>query len=210
MTHRSAAVTRPWMALVCVLSSLLFIAACADRQREPARQAIMDIEAAVNAAGTEPVKYVPHLVSDVASQVAVLKTRFENEDYAGVLLDAPEVLAAARELPVAAAARRDELHAALRLEWQELAGMVPAEIEATRNEAERLLGTRPLPKGITPTLLDSTRKGIDDARALWEQAVAQQAANHLEEAVTLGNQARERSRSIRVSLGTAPDEVSVK
>jgi hypothetical protein len=190
--------------VVLALLALLAMAACTDRQMERARQAIVDIEAAVNAAGAEPAKYVPHLASDVDSQVAVLKTRFEREDYAGVLKEAPEVLAAARELPVAAAARRDELHAALRQDWDRLAAAVPAEIEAVRGQLERAARSKPLPAGVTLAVLDSARDGIEDALGLWERAVAEQAANRPEEAVTLGTQARERSRGVAAALGTAP------
>ena len=203
MTHRNTA-ARSWMGVVLALLNLLGIAACTDTQMEPARQAIAEIEGAMNAAGTEPRKFVPHLVSDIDSQVAVLKSRFEREDYAAVLQAAPPVLAAAKELPLAAAARRDKLHATLRQDWDRLTAVVPAEIEAVRAELDRAARGTPLPAGLTPAALESMREGIDDARGLWERAVAEQAANRPEEAVTLGTQALERGRSLAAALGSAP------
>jgi hypothetical protein len=204
MTHRNTVAARPWMGVVAALLYLLAMAACTDRHMEPARQAIADIEAAVSAAGTEPAKYVPHLVSDIDSQVAVLKNRFEREDYAGVLQEAPKVLAAAKELPVAAANRRDELHALLRQGWDRLVAVVPVEIEAVRGQLERAARSKPLPAGMSLAVLETARAGIDDARGLWERAVTEQAANRHEEAVTLGTQALERSRSVAAVLRTAP------
>ena len=121
-----------------------------------------------------------------------------------MLKEAPEVLAAARELPVAAAARRDELQAALRQDWDRLNAAVPAGIEAVGSRLERVARSKPLPAGVTLAVIDSARGGIDDARGLWERALAEQAANRLEEAVTLGTQALERSRSVAAALGTAP------
>jgi hypothetical protein len=204
MTHPHTTAARSWTGVVGTLLCLLSMAACSDKQVESARRAIADIEASMNAAGPEPAQYVPHLVGDIDSQVAVLKTRFERKDYAGVLKDAPQVLAAAKELPLAAAARRDELHAALRQDWERLAAAVPAEIEAVRAQLERVARSKPRPEGVTLAVLEAALAGMDDSRGLWERAVAEEAANRHEEAVTLGTQALERSRSVAAALQTAP------
>jgi hypothetical protein len=210
MTHRSVRATDLWRRLVLSVFGLLLVAACTDKQLEPARQAIAEIEAAVTAAGTEPAKYIPNLLGDVTDQLAVLKTRFEQEDYAGVLKDAPAALAAAKALPAEAAARKVELHAMLQQEWDTLAAAVPGEIAAVRRQVERISRTGKLPDGMTVARLDSARAGIDDARALWERAVAGQADGHPEEAVTLATQAREHSRSLAAALGTPPAAAPVK
>ena len=193
--------------LACVLllsaCASLFVAGCASRQMEPARKAIADIENAVTSAGTEPAKYAPDALKDVDDQLAALKTRFEKKDYAGVLDSAPATLMAARNLPAVAARRKAELHAQLRDDWATLSSVVPKEIEDVRVRVDDLAARKKVPAGVTQAMLASARQGIDDARALWERAVNEDAARHPEQAVTLANQARERASGVATMLGTA-------
>ena len=208
MSHRSFGARRFAGTLLLFLCTSLLVAACSDRKMEPARQAIADLDAAVAAAGTEPAEYIPDVLSDVNDQVGVLKARFGKEDYAAVLTAAPATLAAARALPRQAAARKADLHAMLRREWAILAAGVPTEIEAVRDRVDRLAGQK-LAAGMTIARVDSARQGLDDARALWERAVTEQAAERPEQAVTLANQARDRTRGVAAMLG-APSPPHLK
>ena len=189
---------------------LLVVAACASRQMEPARKIIAEIETAVVESGTEPARYTPDALKDVNEQVAVLKSRFEQEDYAGVLASAPATLAAARNLPAVAAARKAELHKLLEQEWANLSAEVPQQIEAVRIRIDGLAHQKTLPAGITAAMVDPARQGLDDSRALWERALAEQAAARPEEAVTLANQARDRVRGVATILDGAAAPASLK
>jgi len=204
MSHRRRTdAVRRFRTLVLSAAALLLVASCATRQMEPAQKAIADIEAAVAAAGTEPSKYTPDALKDVNDQLAALKIRFEQKDYAGVVAAAPVTLTAARGLPAVAARRKAELHAMLHDEWTVLAAAVPLEIEAARAKVEGLARRKKLPEGMTPTMIDAARKGVDDARALWERAAQENAAQRPEQAVTLANQARDRASGVATMLGEA-------
>ena len=209
MSHRHPGAGRCLRAFVWSAGILLLVAACADRQTEQAREAIAEIEAAVTAAGTEPAEFVPKVLDDVNDRLDVLKTRFEQKDYAGVLADAPAALAAARNLPAEAAARKAELQALLQQEWTGLSGAIPQQIETVRAKVERIAAQKKIPRGITVATLDTARQGVDDARALWERAIAEHDASRPEQAVTLGNQARDRIEGVAAALGTT-SPVAVK
>jgi hypothetical protein len=197
-------------ALFVTTASLWLLAACADKQQEPARQAIAEIEAAVTAAGNEPAKYVPNRLGDVTEQLAMLKTRFEQEDYAGVLQEAPAALAAAEALQSQAAARKAELHALLQHEWDTMLVEVPAEIELVRTQIAQLSGRKQLPDGVTAAILEAAGAAITDAEALWQRAETAHAAGNPEESVTLANQARDRLRSLERVLGKPSGPAGVK
>jgi hypothetical protein len=190
--------------LLAALFAVLLVSACTDKQMEPARQAIAEVEAALKAAGTEPAKYMPGRLKDVMDEVADLKLLFEQKDYAGVLAASPAALAAAKALPAEAAQRKGELLATLAQEWTTLEAAVPVEIEAVRRQVKDLTRSRKLPEGSTPAMLEAARTGIDDARALWDRAVAEHDADRLEEALTFAGQARQRASSLGTAIGMAP------
>jgi hypothetical protein len=58
MTNRNTGTERSWMGVVLALLNLLALGACTDSKWSRLR-AIADIEAAVNAAGTEPANTCP-------------------------------------------------------------------------------------------------------------------------------------------------------
>jgi hypothetical protein len=174
-----------------LLAAAMGMTACADRQVQPAREAIARIEATLDTSGTAPVKYIPGEVRAVRDDLDALKRSFEREDYAGVLRDAPAVLAAAQALPREAAAREAELLQTLQREWTTLEPAVPATIAAMRSRVAWLAATGVLPDGVSREDLNRVARRVDDAQALWDRALAERSAQRLPEAVTLAHQARE-------------------
>lgn len=180
--------SRGW-AHACVVLALA-VSACTDPQQQPAREAIAEIEAAVEQAGTAPARFVPGDLKDVQARVEALKGQFEERDYEAVVRQAPEVLEAARGLKSEAAAREVELLQSLKAEWNALLHTVPSDIAARREQVEGFEQAGP-PGDVSREGLDRSRRRIEDAQVLWDRAVAEQAAQRLPEAVTLANQARE-------------------
>lgn len=204
MPTRTVLSARVGPVLLAALLAVLLLSGCTDKRMEPAQQAIAEVEAALKSAGTDPAKYTPSRLKDAMDEVGSLKLLFEEKDYAGVLARAPAALAAAKALPAQAAARKGELLATLAQEWSTLETAVPAEIEAVRRQVEDLTRSRKLPEGSTPEMLEAARTGIDDARELWDRAVAEHAADRLEEALTYAGQARQRASSLGAAVGMAP------
>ncbi|HET9693361.1 MAG TPA: hypothetical protein VFP48_03175 [Steroidobacteraceae bacterium] len=201
-TRRGAMTAR--FATACLL--LLLLAACTDRRQEPAERAIAEVEAALDAAGTAPAKYIPGELEDVRSRLAALKQDFEREDYGAVLDAAPDVLAAARALASTAAAREAELHQALRVEWAALAQSVPAELAAVAERFDRAATGPKRPAGVTAAQLGAAKSRLRDALALWDRARQEATAGRLPEAVTLAHQVRDLGRAVdAVSQAGAAD-----
>ncbi len=77
-----------------LLSFCIALTGCSN-QMEPAKKAIAGIEAAVAAAGTDAQRYIPDDLKAVNDQLAGLKAKFDQKDYAGVIAGAPALLAKA-------------------------------------------------------------------------------------------------------------------
>lgn len=176
-----------WLMLALAMTTT----GCTERQMQPAQAAIAEIEATLAVAGTASIKYIPGEVGDVRGSLADLKQMYEREDYAGVLRDAPAVLAAAQALPQQAATREAELQRSLQEQWAALESAVPPAIEAARMRADQLAATAGSPDGVPQQERASAARRLGDAHALWERALAERNAQRLPEAVTLGLQARE-------------------
>jgi hypothetical protein len=187
-----------------------WLAACADPQREPARQAIATIEAELIAAGTDPAKYIPGELKDVQARLDELKQHYASSEFDVVVGAAPEVLVAARSLAPTAAARAVELDKALRQEWMGLATTMPPELAALQSAVERVGASTALPAGLDTSRLRLARKHTSDARALWARARQEQAAGRLPEAVTLATQARDLTRQVMTLRGFGAGKAAVE
>jgi hypothetical protein len=191
-THRS----RPWAAGLWIALVLLGVSACEGRRQADAEHALAEIEAVLTDAGTGPSKYIPGELADVRAGVDELQRDYLAGRYREVLARAPEVLAAARALAPAAAARAAELDRTLRAEWTTLSAVVPAELAAVADRFDRLAARRNLPAGVTRDDVQAAKGRLRDALALWDRAREEADAGRLPEAVTLAAQIRAMGRSV--------------
>jgi enamine deaminase RidA (YjgF/YER057c/UK114 family) len=185
--------------LSLALAAVLLVG-CANQQK-PAQQAIADVEAALAAAGADATKYVPDMVLAVEAQVANLKSLYDKKDYKGVIAAAPAALAAAQALPTEAATVKQAALDAYATEWAALSATVPAALAAVDSRASILAQAKKLPEGMTAEQLASVQTGFTEANDLWSRASAAQAAGDIEEAVALGNSAKERADGLLAALG---------
>lgn len=181
----------------------LLLAACAN-QMEPAKQALDDINRAVDAASADADKYIPDQVAGVEKKVANLNTAFEKKDYAAVMAGAPAVLAEAKGLAAAAAAKKDEVMKAQAGEWAGLSASVPQLVTSLKTRIDALSKTRHLPKGVD---LTAGKSDFDDATVLWEKAQAAFKSGNLSDAVTAAEDAKAKAGAAALKLklaGAAP------
>jgi len=180
------------------------LAGCAN-QMVPAQKAIAEIEAAVAAAGPDADKYIPDQVQAVRTQIADLKSKFDQKDYKGVLAAAPAVLSQAQGLDAAAASAKQVADAAAReafnAEWPTLAADVPAQLAAVTKRIGMLSKSKKLPAGLDPAAFEAAKAGTDEATTLWSQATAAQAAGNMEQAVTTARQVKEKLNAAMAGLG---------
>jgi hypothetical protein len=186
-------------ALVAVL-----LAGCAN-QMEPAKKAIADIEAAVNAAGPDAAQYIPDQLQAVTTQVADLKAKFDQKDYKGVLAAAPAMLAQAQGLAGATESARQAAQAAaleaMNAEWGTLSADLPSQLAAVTSRVAILSKSKKLPAGLDAATVEAAKSGADEARTLWDQAAAAQAAGNVEQAVPAARQAKEKLDAAMAGLG---------
>lgn len=182
----------------------LLVAGCAN-QMEPARKVIGDIEAAVQAAGPDAAQYVPDQVQAVTNQLSDLKMKFDQKDYKAVIAAAPALLTQAQGLAAAAAAAKEKALAAAREalggEWTALSAALPAQLAAVASRVGILSKSRKLPAGLDKASFDGAKAATEEARTLWEQATAAQAAGNLEQAVAGAKQVKEKLDSAMAALG---------
>jgi len=196
-------------ALLLIVLTGLF--GCTD-QSEPAKQAIMNVEQTVEAAGEDAQRYVPEDYRNVNDQLTTLKAQFNQRDYAGVLAKAPGVLTQAQALRAATdkakqdeaaqeAAAQQAAQDALKSEWDDLNGAVPESITAIEARVEELSKAKKLPGNVPRSALDSARSNLADAKTLWQQASDTQSNGQLQDAVNVARQAQEKTNAAKVDLG---------
>jgi hypothetical protein len=185
---------------VTALLATLVLAACAN-QMEPAQKALGEIDAAVQAASADAAKYVPNQLEDVTKKVADLKAAFDKKDYKAVIAGAPAVLAEAKGLADAAAAKKTEFMTALNGEWTNLSASLPQAVAAIESRVGMLSKSKKLPSGITKDALAAAQTGLDQAKATWGEATAAFGAGNVEEAVAKAKAVKSRADEIMASLG---------
>jgi hypothetical protein len=162
--------------------AMMFLGACSHRM-EPAQHALGDIEVVVGAASSDAAKYVPDQLAVVQGQLDVLRSSFEQKDYAAVLAGAPAVLSLAERLAATAFARKVEVTKALDEQWAALASVLPDYETAIRGRLD-LLGQKSRKPLAAGTNLDAAERSFGSDASLWSKAQAAFAAGNMQEAVS--------------------------
>ena len=190
--------------LLSLLMAAVLLAGCAN-QMEPAKKAIADIEAAVEAAGPDAAQYIPDQLQAVTSQIIELKMKFDQKDYKAVIAAAPALLTQAQGLAAAAATAKQAAEAAaletFNAEWGTLSTDLPAQLAAVTSRVNMLSKSKKLPAGLDAATFDAAKTGASEAATLWDQATAAQAAGNVEQAVTTGRQVKEKLNAAMAGLG---------
>jgi hypothetical protein len=176
------------------------LAGCAN-QMEPAKKAIADVEAAVAAAGPDAAQYIPDQLQAVTNQIVDLKMKFDQKDYKGVLAAAPALLTQAQGLTAAAASAKQAAEAAALEAFNSEWGALAADVPAVTKRVGILSKSKKLPAGLDAAAFAAAKSGADEATALWDQAMADQAAGNMEQAVTAARQVKEKLDAAMAGLG---------
>lgn len=185
------------------LVATLALAGCGT-QMEPAQKALGEIESALTTAGADAAKYVPDQLKSANDKLTELKAAFEKKDYAAVVTGAPALLAEAKGLADAAAAKKKEFMEALNGQWTSLSGALPQQVTEIENRLGVLEKARKLPDGITKDTLTNAKSGLEQAKTLWGEATAAFGAGNIEEAVTKANGVKARADELVSVLGITP------
>ena len=181
---------------LAVYATAILVVACAN-DREPAKNALDNINSSLSAVSAEAQKYVPDQLTDARSKVADLNTSFEKKDYAAVVARAPAVLAEVNGLASAAAAKKDEILKALGSEWRSLAVSVPQSVSAVQARIDELSKSRHVPKDVD---LAAAKASLSDAASSWENAQSVFKSGNAADAVTAAKDARSKLESAAAAL----------
>jgi hypothetical protein len=185
---------------VFIAAVAVVMAACAN-QMEPAQKAIADIEAAVTATAADAGKYIPEQLAAVQGGVDSLKAAFDKKDYKSVITGAPAVLADAQGLAAAAAAKKDEVMAALNGEWTQLSTDLPAAVTSIQARIDELAKARKLPEGLDKAAVEGAGAALAETQTMWTEASNAFSAGSLEDAVAKATAVKAKVGELMTTLG---------
>ena len=181
----------------------LIVFGCAS-QKEPAEQAVANINAALGSAHDAAAKYAPDGLQSVEAQVATLKDNLSKGDYKKVLADAPAVTTALANLQQAAIAKQEEADTQLaqtKQQWRSLSADVPKMIAAIQSRLEVLSKSRRLPKGVSKASSESAKASLESLNSTWTEATSAGANGDYAGGVAKGQAAKDKAAEIMNELG---------
>jgi hypothetical protein len=179
-----------------VFGVVAMLAACSN-QMQPAQQALDEVSNVVEAIPPDATQYVPEQVASVNKKLTDLHASFDQKDYAGVLANAPAVLAEAKSVAAAAAAKKDAVMKALAADWAQLSASVPALVASVKTRVDALSKSHRVPKNID---LASAKSALADASAMWQKAQGAFDSKHIADAVTAAKDAKSRAEAAASAL----------
>ncbi len=174
------------LALAVLLAAGL--SACAS-QKEPAEQAVANIDQSLQAVAEKAQKYLPEEFAAASARVDGLKQSLAAEDYSGIVEAAPGIAAEVRKLVADATIRKAQVKYEMGNEWVELVKTMPALIASVDNRIVKLSGGR-LPKGMSRDAFKETVASFDAAKETWGKAADAGNGGDAETAVLLAREAR--------------------
>ncbi len=159
-------------------------AACTGKQQSAA-DLLGQVQVAVLAGAEDESRYTPVEFRTLQARLAGLQSNFDAKRYEAVLADGPAVLAEARTIGAAAAARKTAAMAALSAHWAQLAGTLPDRLMGLGERLDALArgSGKAHAQPATEVDLPAARRALHDANALWSKARSAFASGNLTEAV---------------------------
>jgi hypothetical protein len=182
----------------------LIVFGCAN-QKEPAEQAVANINAALDSVRDAAAKYSPDGLQPVEAQVATLKDNLSKGDYKKVLADAPAVATALANLQQAAIAKQEAADTKLaqtKQQWRTLSADVPKMVAGIHSRIEELSKSRRLPKGVSKASYESAKAGLESLDSTWTEATDAVAKGDYADGMAKGQAAKDKATEIMHELGT--------
>jgi hypothetical protein len=176
----------------------LMLAACANLQ-EPAQKFLADAESTISAASADAQQYVPDQYAAVSKKLADMRAAFDKKDYKVVVEGGPALVADAKGLADAAAAKKREVLEALNTQWTSFATSVPQTVAAVEAKLTTLAKAHKLPAGVTKDGVTAAKAGLADAKSSWVEATTAFGSGNLQSAI-------EKAKAVKAKL----DDVSAK
>jgi hypothetical protein len=189
-----------WLA-ASLTATLVF--ACAS-QKEPAEQAVANIDAALGSVHDTAAKYAPDGLQSVEAQIASLKVNFANGDYKGVLSAAPTITTTVAELKQTAEAKQAEAEAAvaqMKQQWRTIKANMPKMIAAVQSRVDTLSNSQRMAKGVSKRSFESAKAALASLNSMWAEATRAVENEDYAGAVAKGRAAKDKAAEIMHALG---------
>jgi len=176
----------------------LALAACAS-QKEPAQEAITELDAALVKVADMSQKYMPEEYAEVRAHIATLKASFDKGEFGTVVAGAPKAAAAIRKLQADAIIAKAEYAKKMNAEWAEFTRTMPDTIVAIDRQISR--SSSRLPKGMDRDAFKQLVATFDEAKKTWEAAAELGNGGKYEEAVLASRKVQEVVDATMQALG---------
>jgi hypothetical protein len=179
-------------------AALLGLAGCAS-QKEPAEQAMADLEESLETSGAEIQKQLPERYAEIEAKVAELRASMEQKSYGDVVDGAA---AAANDIKRAVAdsrVARAQNQVRMEAEWNELMDTMPKMIAAIDKKIAAQ-GRKP-PKGMEKEAWKQLVDSYDAARDAWGATAAGMKRETFEATVLAGRDAKTTIAGVMETLG---------
>jgi len=180
----------------------LALAACAS-QLEPAKKMLGEIDAAVTAAGADAQQYVPDQVAGVKQKLADLQAAFDKKDYKAIITGAPALLAEAKGLADAAAAKKKEVLEALNAQWTGMSAALPQAVAGLEARVASLKKGGKLPAGVSKDAVASAGTTLTEIKSLWGEATTAFGAGNVQDALDKAKGVKAKADELAAKLGMA-------
>lgn len=188
--------------LLAVTLLALAAAGCAS-QKEPAEQAVANLENSLAQAATQAEKYLPDETAALRGKVADLKSALDAADYKKVVAEAPAVSAEIRKLMADSAIARATFNERVQAAWTDYATNLPKAIASVDDRILRYTSGGGLPRGMNRDTFKATVASFDAAKAVWGEAAEAGNAGQYEDAVTKAIEVKRTVESVQQALGLA-------
>jgi hypothetical protein len=189
-----------WM---LAMMAAIALVGCA-MQKAPAEQAVKTADAALAAVRDQAQKYVPDQLQAVQAQVDGLKDSLSKGDYKAVLAAAPALNTAISGLKDAAAAKQQEVEAALakaKDAWGPLSTDVPKMVDAISSRVDVLSKSHHLPKGVTKDSLAAAQSSVATMKSTLGDATSAATSGDYSTAMSKAQAVKDQATQVMQSLG---------
>ena len=193
------------LAIIIAVLFAFSLAACSSG-KAPAEQAIKAAEEALNAAKGEAAKYVPDQVKAVEDELNAAKDSLAKKDYAAATSAATSVVAKAKDLAAAAAAKKDELTKS----WEGLSAGMPQMLDAIKSRVDILSKSKKLPANLDKEKFEGAKSGLAEITKAWDEASNAFKEGNIADAHAKAMAVKEKASEIMATLGMQPQQAAQK
>ena len=193
--------TRISVGLAAAGVAVLFVS-CESAEKAPAAAAITAAQSALDAVKGEAARYLPDQLASIQSALGSAQASFEKKDYKAALTSAQDVVAKAKDLGTAVAAKKAELTKT----WEDMSGGLPKLAEAIKARVDALSASKKLPAGIDKDKLESAKTGLATLSQSWTEASDAFKSGNLTDAIAKGQAAKAKAVELMTALNiSVPD-----